>query len=535
MDAAPMAIATRSPRGVSSAATTPVTDAARLQQVLEDAAHTPDGSALGVVTPADEAGVAEVLRSAARVLPIGAQSSLTGGATPRGDVVLSTSGMRRIRECRDDIVRVEAGVTLDDLQAALAARGAAYPPAPTWLGATVGGIIATNAAGAATFKYGTTRDWVRGLTVVLATGDVLEIERGQVRAEQGRFEIDASAGRVLVPVPTYRMPDVPKRSAGYHAAPGMDLVDLFVGSEGTLGIVTEATLRVLQPAPAPCLALVPCASERQALDLVRELRDEARETWRTHDPRGLDVCAVEMMDRRSLALVREDGADVRAGVPVGADTDTLLLVQIDLPPGTTTDDVYGAIAEAADGGGDGPLARFCRTVDRRGLLDAVELAGPGDTRRIAQFHALREAVPAAVNARVARAQATVDPRITKTAGDMIVPWAHFGEALAMYRTGFERRGLDHATWGHASDGNVHPNVIPRSFADVEAGREAILEFGQWVVGRGGSPLAEHGVGRSPVKQALLRMLYGEAGIEQMRAVKRALDPDGRLAAGVLFP
>jgi D-lactate dehydrogenase (cytochrome) len=144
-------------------------------------------------------------------------------------------------------------------------------------------------------------------------------------------------------------------------------------------------------------------------------------------------------------------------------------------------------------------------------------------------------VPAAVNARVARAQATVDPRITKTAGDMVVPWAHFGEALATYREGFERRGLDYAIWGHASDGNVHPNVIPRSFADVEAGREAILEFGRTIVRLGGSPLAEHGVGRSAVKQALLRMLYGAAGIEQMRAVKRALDPDGRLAAGVLLP
>jgi hypothetical protein len=74
-------------------------------------------------------------------------------------------------------------------------------------------------------------------------------------------------------------------------------------------------------------------------------------------------------------------------VPVAADTDTLLLVQIDLPPGTSTDDVYGAIAEAADGGGDGPLARFCRMAERRGLLDAVELAAPGDTRRIGQFHA----------------------------------------------------------------------------------------------------------------------------------------------------
>ena len=111
----------------------------------------------------------------------------------------------------------------------------------------------------------------------------------------------------------------------------------------------------------------------------------------------------------------------------------------------------------------------------------------------------------------------------------------FAEMMLAYRQGFESRGLDYAVWGHISDGNVHPNVIPRSYDDVLRGREAILEFGRAVAALGGSPLAEHGVGRSPVKQMLLRELYGEEGIASMRAVKRALDPGWRLAPGVIFP
>ena len=94
-----------------------------------------------------------------------------------------------------------------------------------------------------------------------------------------------------------------------------------------------------------------------------------------------------------------------------------------------------------------------------------------------------------------------------------------------------RRGLDAAVWGHISDGNLHPNVIPRSLADVESGKEAILAFGREVIRLGGSPLAEHGVGRNPVKQQLLLELYGREGIEEMRAVKRALDPEWQARAG----
>lgn len=503
---------------------------------LEDAAHFPGGRAAGLVVATSEADVAETLRRHGPVLAIGAQSSLTGGATPMGDVVISTARLNHIVEIGTDFARVQAGVTLVDLDAALRRAGRFYPPAPTFTGAFAGGTISTNAAGAATFKYGTTRDWVQALTVVLPSGEVLDIERGSVCAHpDGYFEIELADRTVRVPVPRYRMPEVPKLSAGYFAAPRMDLIDLFIGSEGTLGVVTEATLRVMPVRPAVCLAFVPVPSRGQALQLVRQLRDIACQTWQTADPSGLDVSGIEHMDARCLALVGEDGLDKAAGVVVPDGTALALLVTIELAPGTSGEQAYEQIGRALDAGApDGPLVRFCRLLDSAGVLDNVEVAVPGDQSRADQLLALREAVPAAVNQRVGRAKQSIDPRIEKTAADVIVPFDKLDELLEICDAGFRRRGLDGAVWGHISDGNLHPNVIPRSFDEVEAGKAAMLECGREAIRLRGAPLAKHGVGRNRGKQQLLEELYGTEDIDQMRAVKRAIDREWKLAPGVLF-
>ena len=498
----------------------PVTD---VSAFLEDAAHYPGGHAADVVFPRRIDEVADAVAAARSVLPIGAQSSLTGGATPMGELLLSTSKLTRIVGETDTTITVEAGVTVQALQDHLAHRDAWFPPAPTFTGATAGGIVSTNAAGAATFKYGTTREWVQGLTVVLADGTVLHVRRGERRAS------------TLVPIPAYEMPNVPKRSAGYYATPGMDLIDLFVGSEGTLGVVTEVTFRI-HPRPHTALALVPCGSDEQALSVASALRAATHATWRTQDPAGIQVAAIEDMDRRSIEILKEDGADAKNHVTLPAGTAVVLLAQLELPGFVDAERAYEEIASCGSPDApDTPLVRFCRVLEDLRVLEATELALPGDRRRAEQLVAIREAVPAGVNQRVGNAKRDIDPRIAKTAADMIVPFARFEEMLAVYRRGFERRGLDYAIWGHISDGNVHPNVIPRSYADVERGREAILEFGREAARLGGCPLAEHGVGRSPVKQALLRQLYGDDGIDQMRAVKRALDPRWKLAPGVIFP
>jgi D-lactate dehydrogenase (cytochrome) len=527
-------IEARQPRGAPHAPVR-ITDPERLRSVVEDAAHVA-GNAAALVAPSSEAEIALVLQSSTAVLPIGAQSSLTGGATPRGDVVLSTSRLNRIVDIGTDRVRVEAGVTLANLDAALAGRGRYYPPGPTFTGAFVGGTVATNAAGAATFKYGTTRGWVEAITVVLPTGDVLDIDRGTVRAHaDGYFEVILDRRTVRVPVPRYRMPDVPKLSAGYFAAPGMDLIDLFIGAEGTLGIVVNVTLRVVAHRPACCLVFVPFADRRAGFAFVRMLREAARETWHSRDPGGLDISAVEHLDRRCLELAREDGVDRRTGVTWPDHTSIALLMTLELSSAISSEQAFEEIGRAREAGApDTPLARLCRALDEAAGMDDVQIAVPGDHARTAQLLALREEVPASVNRRIGRAKQDVDRRIEKTAGDMIVPFDNLEALLACYEREFERRRLDVAVWGHVSDGNLHPNVLARSFADVESGRAAILEVGRQAIRLGGSPLAEHGVGRNRVKQQLLELLYGRAGINEMRAVKRALDPDWKLAPGVLF-
>ncbi|OFW29508.1 MAG: hypothetical protein A3H97_01115 [Acidobacteria bacterium RIFCSPLOWO2_02_FULL_65_29] len=505
---------------------------------LEDAAHFPGGHARELALPASEAQVADLLRRSTSVLPIGAQSSLTGGATPMGERLLSTARLNRIESIGAGCVRVQAGVSIAELDRALERAGRYYPPGPTFAGAFVGGTIATNAAGAATFKYGSTRTWVEALTVVLPGGDVLDIERGATLAHaDGYFELDLAlaSGPIRVNVPTYRMPPVPKLSAGYFAASGMDLIDLFIGSEGTLGVVTAATLRVLPVRPAVCLAFVPFATRRAALELARRLRDVAHETRRSRDPRGVDVAAIEHMDARSLALIMEDGVDRAQGVRVPSGTEIALLVTLELPPDTRSDQAFDEIGRSRDPHPpDTALVRFCSALADAGVLDEVEIAVPGDRARADQLLAVREAVPFAVNERVGRAKRAGDARIEKTAADLIVPFDRLDELLTIVDREFARRGLDTAVWGHLSDGNLHPNVIPRSLADVEAGKEAILACGREVLRLGGAPLAEHGVGRNLVKQELLRMMYGEAGIEEMRRVKRAIDPEWKMAPGVLF-
>ena len=487
-----------------------------VQSFLSDAAHVPGGCAAGIAFPKSAGEVAALVRHARRVLPIGAQSSLTGGATPRGDVIISTRALTGIGRLPGHAVRVGAGVPLAELQRALALDGLYYPPVPTFDGAFIGGTIATNAAGAATFKYGSTRQWVDAVSVVLADGSLVEVRRGDVTAApEGWFDLQWASGRaVRVPVPTYVMPDVAKLSAGYFARPGMDLIDLFIGSEGTLGIVTDATVRVI-PLPRRCVALVTCISDRQVVALPAALRRAAASSWRGDG--ALDVCAVEFMDSRALAVVSDEALS-RAGVARPAGEAARLLVQIEIA-----------------GDEHDTLRQFGAVLDACGVRADPQVALAGDERGAAGLLELREAVPAGVNAGVAAAKRRVHPDIEKVAGDFIVPFDRLEESLACCRQTFDRYELEYAIWGHISDGNMHPNVLPRSLGDVQRGKAAMLDIARRVVTMGGAPLAEHGVGRSPLKQQLLRELYGERGIEEMRAVKRALDPEWKLAAGVLFP
>jgi D-lactate dehydrogenase (cytochrome) len=298
-------------------------------------------------------------------------------------------------------------------------------------------------------------------------------------------------------------------------------VDLFVGAEGTLGVVTHVLLRTVATRDV-ALAFVPLRDEAAALRLADDLRRAARETWQAQDGLGLDVAAIESLDGRCLDVLREDGLGRHLGRAGYA-----LLIQLDLPPGENaerTDELAGALDDDAT---DGPLARLVRLLVTHDALDDAQIALPGEPFG-AELLKLRERVPEGVNRRVGLAGAT------KTAGDAIVPFDRLGEWLARLRADFAHAGLDLAVWGHLSDGNLHPNLVPRTPDDVPAATELLVRAARHAIELGGAPLAEHGVGKSPLKQGLLRDFYGESGVEAMRQVKRALDPHGQLSPGNLF-
>ena len=188
-----------------------------LAAVLGDAAGHRGGHATRLCLPASEGEVAAVLAREPRVLCIGAQSSLTGGATPRGECVVSTARLAQLTLHGGSSATVGAGVVLRTLLDQLAAAGLYYPPVPTWDGATLGGTVATNAAGAATFKYGSTRDWVRRAVFVLAGGEVLELHRGEVVAGADDTAGVDLGGRRIIKKQRHAivMPEVAKISSGH--------------------------------------------------------------------------------------------------------------------------------------------------------------------------------------------------------------------------------------------------------------------------------------------------------------------------------
>ena len=199
------------------------------------------GQADEIVKPANEAEVIAFLREAStKGTPVtisGAGTGVTGGRVPLSGALLSLERLNKL-EIGSGCAVAGPGVLLSDLHAAAASRGQFYPPDPTETSAAVGGTIATNASGARSFRYGDTRRHVLGLRVALMDGRLLDIRRGDA---------------VDFPVPPLPIPPTTKHTGGYRLAPGMDWIDLFTGSEGTLGVVTEATLRLL-PNPTALLA-----------------------------------------------------------------------------------------------------------------------------------------------------------------------------------------------------------------------------------------------------------------------------------------
>jgi len=322
-----------------------VTDPDLVSPYLEDASGSGSGGAAGVLRAESEQELSAWLRATCEdgvtVLPQAGRSSLTGGGHPEGEVVLTVERLRGLKILPDGgagtLAQAGPGLRLGELQDELRSHGLYYPPVPTYQDAMLGGTVSTNAGGAATFKYGVTRQWVHGIRVLLFNGDLLEIERGAFLARRGEsFLVVLSNGRTLeVPVPVYPLPALKKISIGYHSADPLDLLDLFIGSEGTLGLITQVTVRTIPLPETVFSGLAFPAGNQAALRLAGELRAAAVRCRETNDPLGPDIRAVEWVDSRCLKLLQEYGdlADLKLRLPDGAGSAVLLEMELEVALG----------------------------------------------------------------------------------------------------------------------------------------------------------------------------------------------------------
>ena len=510
---------------------------------LSDASHMRDGRADEVVFPEHEEEVAEVLRDATNrnigVTISGAGTGTVGGRVPWGGIVLATDKLNQVKSVvhKDAGGRVvaEAGVRLADLQRFVDSEGLFYPPDPTERSCFLGGTIATNASGARTFKYGPTRKYVQRLKLAFASGDVVELRRGELHADvKGHFKLRLSSGKsVEAKLPSYRMPATRKHAAGYFVAPQMDLIDLFIGSEGTLAVVLEAELELL-PKPQGLLSgIVFFESKENLLAFVREARELSLATRRSAATRegrlgSLIEKALGISDRSPVS--EEHSAPKRMVIDARAleyfDVESLKFLKQKYP--IVPDQAVGAIffeQETTAGSEDALMNGWMELLEKHGALlnDSWFATDERDQSRLREF---RHALPVLMNEWFARHNQK------KVSTDMSVPDRAFPEMLAFYEETLKGSGLRYTIFGHIGDNHVHVNILPRDDDEGAKARAIYVEFLKRAAALGGTISAEHGIGK--LKREYLSLFYTKEQIREMAALKRAFDPAGVLGRGNIF-
>ncbi len=489
------------------------------------------GTATALALPRSSEQVASVLaenrRTGTPTTVSAARTGITAGAVPQGGMVLNLEKMDSITGIVKDkdgvfCVQCQAGVTLRDLKKSVRSgtfaeaahwsresrehleeikqRRLFYPPDPTETTATIGGTVACDASGAHSFAYGATRPYVARIRVVLPDGNYIDLPRGTCFADRnGVFKLVAPDGTEQeTKVPRYKQPPT-KNAGGYYSGPGMDLIDLFIGSEGTLGVITEVDLRLTEAPEKSCAVVTFWQTEQQAVDFIEAIR-------RDRDHIGLE--AAEFFGPNALSLLRRRREELgeTSGVPESLPDHANAANYLDI--GTTSADEYASLDAVA-----------AKVHNFNGRAEHCWFAGTrADRERLRLF---RHALPETVNDRIGTVQKRF-PSLTKLGTDMAVPDEHLRDILRQYRRALDSTGLQYVIFGHIGDNHLHINILPQTPEEYELGKKIYWDFAHTVVNMNGSVAAEHGIGK--LKKDFLRIMLGDEGIREIAAVKRVFDP-----------
>ncbi len=507
------------------------TEIAELENYLTDASNLSGGHAEKLFIPESADEIAEILKEAnAKKNPVtisGARTGTVAGAIPFGGYIISLEKLNRVKEINENSAIVESGVLLIDLQKAVDARKLFYPADPTEWSCQMGGTVATNASGARSFKYGATRNYVKRLQIILANGDLLSLKRGDVFAENGFIEV----GGVRAKVPTYRQPNVRKNTSGYFSGEKLDAIDLFIGSEGTLGVVTEIELKLL-PKPEGFLSgIVFFKNETDLLNFVTEAIELSFSTRKRNAVVSTAVLSASRTRQRrqdANATVSEDagGTSLDASLLEYFDCEALKFIKEKFPE--TPEEMAGAIffeQETTATTEDVLFQKWNGLLEKHGAEIDISWFTTSEQDH-AKMREFRHALPVAVNERIARYKQR------KVGTDMAVPDDKFGSFLKFYKEKLAESGLDYVIFGHIGDNHLHANMIPKNKEEAITAKHLYGRFIAQAIMLGGTVSGEHGIGK--LKSKYLSVMYGERYLNEMAELKRAFDPNGILGRGNMF-
>lgn len=488
-----------------------------------------EGKADCAVIPSDTLEVSAVMKFACEndidVTVSGGRTGIAGGAVPDGGILMSLSGMRKIYGLSKDelngetTIKCQAGTLLSDLRSYLVREKTPFffPPDPTEDSATIGGMIACNASGAHTFKYGPTRNYVKSITAVLANGDIIRLKRTSAKGEKPKnknrkngkisgipFIISFPDGRESRGrLPEYESPQT-KNAAGYYSSEEMELIDLIIGSEGTLAVVTEAELLLLPKPEREFNALFFLKGENAAVELTNALRSSSR----------LDVTAIEYFDYKALNLLRKRRRELGAasGIPPGMPDD----------PETTA--IYADLTSNNEDIADDSEILFHLSENLKSG-PAVKVWAAFDSDERERLRKFRHALPETVNSIIALRRKDF-PEITKLGTDMAVGDKYLAKILSIYRSDLDKSGLEYVIFGHIGNNHLHVNILPRDLEEYDLGKRMYFKFAGAVIKMKGSISAEHGIGK--LKKDFLKMMLKEEGLREMANIKKIFDPEHRL-------
>jgi FAD/FMN-containing dehydrogenase len=458
-----------------------------------------------VAVPRDADDVEALLRWADRtrtpLVPRAAATGMPGGNVGEDVVVDLMSNLRAVRGIAGERAWAEPGVTRAELNAAGWPHGLHFPVDPSsGTRCTLGGMIANNASGAHSVRYGATRAWVESLDVVLADGSRCRATRGQPptgRLAQIAERIDVMLRNDRAAIEAV-WPKVRKNSSGYALLEYLrsgDVVDLLVGSEGTLAVLVGAEIR-LSPLPrAQGLALL----EFTSLDAVAHAVQAVL---------PLRPATCEMMDRTLIELIRQAGAD--ADYPLRPDLEAILLVEVEAESRAETETLLDAVATAA-----------------AGFADRVVCATERDAQE--RFWHVRHAASPLIGSRS-------DGRVSmQFIEDGVVPVERLPEYVRSLRSVLEAYGVPAVIFGHAGEGNLHVNPLVDVSAPgwAETIEHILYEIAEVVAALGGTMAGEHGDGR--LRAPLLERIWGVEMVARFQRVKDEFDPKGILNPGVILP